>query len=277
MSYRRVSIHQTEKELIAGVIRAGDSLLLIPPGYQDKQPLIGEAPGAGKYIGLFSSGSTGTPKAIWNTYQNLQRNAEYTAEAFAIKPEDRLLILARPWHVAGLSWALMAEQLGCTYRFVTTKRGEGSKWLKAVHDFHPDVVLTVPKVLSALYGHEWKANKIVFGGLPLPEEDTLSLSRHASILIQGYGMTEAGGLISCHVHEAEKEWFRDEHRCCGRPVHGVELRCPGTKENPAEIFIRSSTAAYDDWYRSGDLGYFDKEGRIYLTGRISELRNNDKI
>ena len=54
-------------------------------------------------VGIFSSGTTSTPKCIWNRVDRLVKNGQYSAEAFEVKVSDTLLLMALPWHVAGLT------------------------------------------------------------------------------------------------------------------------------------------------------------------------------
>lgn len=76
MKYKALNISSDPKEIVKEIIGSDDSLLIIPPYYIDKNPEVGEIEEDGKFIGLFSSGTTGTPKCVWNTFDNLIRNAK---------------------------------------------------------------------------------------------------------------------------------------------------------------------------------------------------------
>lgn len=251
-----------------------DSCLIIPPYYKDKDPEIEEIEGEGKFIGLFSSGTTGTPKCIWNTYDNLINNALETNSAFEILAMHKVLILASPWHVAGISWALMAEYYGNEYQFIATKKGDAKKWYQVIKQFQPDVLLTVPAVLKNLMDFEWEVPKIVFGGTSLEAQELINISERCRELIQGYGQTEAGGLISSHKYKRIPTVISDEHRRCGYPINGVEVRCNGNSNNPEPILVRSGTAYTENFYKTGDLGYKDVEGNLYIHSRINRPIND---
>lgn len=251
-------------------MRAQNSQLLIPPSYEERQPEVGTVETDQKYIGLFSSGTTGRPKCIWNSYDNLWQNGIYTADAFDIKPTDKLLMLAEPWHVAGFTWMLMAEFLECEYQFITTKKGAHKEWLKAIREFEPDYLMTVPAVLRGIYDESWQVENVVYGGYPIKHSEYQLLARHCSTMYQGYGQTEAGGLISVHKRKSSNTPEDLEHLCGGLPIEGVQLQSEGTPKQPAPILITSETAFTDKTYISGDLGFIDNTYRVFITGRADK-------
>ena len=164
----------------------------------------------------------------------------------------------------------MADELGCEYEFLATKKGDGEQWMQKIRSVNPDVLLTVPGVISALLNENWVVPKMIFGGYSPKAHDFQRYSGHCDVMIQGYGQTEAGGLISCHKMSSDKEISADEHLCCGSPIKGVEIFCDGSADQPAQIWIRSETAFTTKKYFSGDLGYRDDLGKIYITGRAKQ-------
>ena len=112
----------------------------------------------------------------------------------------------------------------------------------------------------------------VVGGAYLDPELARWWERLGIKVVQGYGMTEAAPVVAAHA-------LRDrDPDSVGRPLPGVEVAIavdneilvrgpnvtPGYWQNPAataEVFTE------DGWYRTGDLGYFDGEGRLHLIGR----------
>jgi acyl-coenzyme A synthetase/AMP-(fatty) acid ligase len=271
MSYQITSLKGSGKDVVRRVMQAEDSQLLIPEKYEGRELHVDEPPENGKYIGLFSSGTSGTPRCIWNRYENLLKNAELTVELFETKPRHFLLMMALPWHVAGLSWALMAEYLNCEYMFITTRKGDHDLWIKTVQDTEPDYLLTVPAVLRALYDEEWFVNRVVFGGYPIRHSEYALLAPHCKLMYQGYGQTEAGGLISGYKRRSTVIPEPNENLCHGTPVAGAEINCEGSQEQPDTIYIKSPTAYTSGFYDSGDVGYKDGEGNINITGRKTDI------
>ncbi|MFN1835431.1 AMP-binding protein [Balneola sp. MJW-20] len=271
MNYKVISTSTPAYKIIQEIIQAKKSVLIIPPAYEDLDPEIDEPNPDIKMVGLFSSGTTGRPKCIWNSYEHLQLNAVRSADAFEISSKDRLLFMAAPWHVAGISWAIMAEELGNEYRFIKTKTGEAEVWLEAIHSYRPDHLLTVPAVLRNLYGKEWFVDNIIYGGSPLKYHELTLMHPHCRSIYQGYGQTEAGGLIAVHKMRSGIKPAPDEHLCCGKAIKGVEILCEGKFGAPALIQIKSETAYTSKKYDTGDAGYTDVEGNIYVSGRLEAI------
>jgi acyl-coenzyme A synthetase/AMP-(fatty) acid ligase len=269
MDYKRLIFNGDIREWINQILTQRQNLLLCTPDKKNGNAAnLPKKHHEKRYLGLYTSASTGDAKCIWNSFENLVQNARLTAHEFEISQRDRLLMMAKPWHVAGLSWALMAEELGSRYKFVPTQRGEDLQWFKAIQEFTPDYLLTVPAVLRSLFDYEnWHVPRIVFGGSPIKIEDYSPLFRHTETIYQGYGQTEAGGLISCHRIDQSDERTSQSCYCYGRLPSEFQISCEGSPDNPQPIFLKSPTAIYDDFYDTGDVGFLDENKRLFLTGR----------
>ena len=116
---------------------------------------------------------------------------------------------------------------------------------------------------------------IVSGGAALDPELGQKWELMGVKIVQGYGATEASPVISNHTI-----WER-RHDSTGRPLPNVEVRI----SDAGEILVRgdSITPGYwrapeetaksfdGDWYRTGDLGYFDEEGFLHIQGRVKDM------
>jgi long-chain acyl-CoA synthetase len=122
------------------------------------------------------------------------------------------------------------------------------------------------------------------GGAPIPKEIAIFLRAAGLLVIEGYGMTETAPVLT--LNGPEKVKFGS----VGRPIPGVELKIvpePGCERpGEGEILARgtnvmkgyhnkeSETKAVlepDGWLHTGDIGYFDEEGYLYITDRKKEL------
>lgn len=135
-----------------------------------------------------------------------------------------------------------------------------------------------PKV-RARFGGRIKA--LVSGGAPLNPEVGTFFSSLGLVLLQGYGQTEAGPVIS--VTRPKTGLKMDT---VGTPLKNVEVRIAedgeilvrgelvmhGYWRNPAE----SARALQNGWLHTGDIGEFDEAGRIRITDRKKDLIVNDK-
>jgi len=135
-----------------------------------------------------------------------------------------------------------------------------------------------PKV-AARFGGRMKA--LVSGGAPLNPDVGLFFDAMGLTLLQGYGQTEAGPVISCNRPRAGIAMDT-----VGPPLDGVEVRIAedgeilvrgelvmhGYWRNPAE----TEKALQDGWLHTGDIGEIDARGRIRITDRKKDLIVNDK-
>lgn len=136
----------------------------------------------------------------------------------------------------------------------------------------------VPKI-RARFGGRMKA--LVSGGAPLNPDVGLFFDAMGLTLLQGYGQTEAGPVISCNRPSAGIAMDT-----VGPPLDGVEVRIAedgeilvrgelvmhGYWRNPAE----TEKVLKDGWLHTGDIGEFDAKGRIRITDRKKDLIVNDK-
>ena len=121
----------------------------------------------------------------------------------------------------------------------------------------------------------WKFWAFISGGAALPEETETFWNRLGYAVIQGYGMTETTSLISLN-HP-----FQSARGSIGKVFPGMEVR---VDEN-GEILVRGENvaAAYcqrgevqslpesDGWFRTGDIGETDQDGRLYFKGRRKNI------
>ena len=136
----------------------------------------------------------------------------------------------------------------------------------------------VPKIRGR-FGGRMKA--LVSGGAPLNPDVGLFFDAMGLTLLQGYGQTEAGPVISCNRPRAGIAM-----ETVGPPLDGVEVKIAedgeilvrgelvmhGYWRNPAE----TEKALKEGWLHTGDIGEFDKKGRIRITDRKKDLIVNDK-
>lgn len=135
-----------------------------------------------------------------------------------------------------------------------------------------------PKI-RAKFGGRIKA--MVSGGAPLNPEVGNFFDAMGLVMLQGYGQTEAGPIMSCNRPAAGLKMDT-----VGPPMRGVELRiaedgeilCRGELvmlgywQNDAE----TARTIVDGWLHTGDIGHLDDKGRIVITDRKKDMIVNDK-
>lgn len=145
--------------------------------------------------------------------------------------------------------------------------------------------LLFKQVLEAFGG---RLEKIICGGAPLPPKMIEDFETFGIKIGQGYGITECAPLISLNP------FFSKKRASVGPPVPGMEARIQNPDANGiGEITVRGpnvfkgylsdpvatkAVLTSDGWFATGDLGYIDREGYIFITGRKKNVivLNNGK-
>ncbi|MFM5952718.1 MAG: AMP-dependent synthetase/ligase, partial [Novosphingobium sp.] len=144
-----------------------------------------------------------------------------------------------------------------------------------------DVILnrTLRPKIRGRFGGRMKA--MVSGGAPLSPEVGVFFESMGLTMLQGYGQTEAGPVISCNRPAAGLKMDT-----VGPPMHGVEVRIA----EDGEILVRgelvmhgywrneaeTAKALQDGWLHTGDIGHLDEKGRLVITDRKKDMIVNDK-
>jgi long-chain acyl-CoA synthetase len=252
---------------------------------------------------LLTSGSTGAPKGVVLTHDNAWANLRATVSAFRSDTDPSPLptvakppnMIANPLsHTAGVVRLLFALYVG---RDVVLLRKFGGALAKRLVDrFGVDNLTLNPAMLRMLLdevpvGQKLGAVRYVSSGTaPLtPALREEFESRFGVPVLQAYGQTEAFGGIAI---ESVRDVLAGRRRAgsVGRALPGVEIRIvdehgvdkPGGSDGEIWVRSRSATAGYlnadattplgsDGWLRTGDRGYLDNDGYLYITGRVKNI------
>jgi long-chain acyl-CoA synthetase len=242
---------------------------------------------------LYTSGTTAEPKGVELTHGNLHSDATDAIATLNIPTGQRMLNILPPFHVFGLTGTVLVP-VYLRSSVVAIPRFSPLSVLRTVRDAGVTVMMAIPSMYAALLklksgGREDFASVqlAISGGEPLPDRVRDDFEARFGVLLhQGYGLTETSPVVSvCGL---------DSYRAgsVGRPIRGVEVRVVGDegREVPTgadgELWIRGpvvmkgyygkpeATAAVLDeegWFRTGDIGRFDAEGYLYITGRLKEM------
>jgi long-chain acyl-CoA synthetase len=250
---------------------------------------------------LYTSGTTGLPKGVMLSNANLSTAISEAGETFSIS-DDTVSLVAMPlFHIGGSGWALCAMSRGG--RSIILRDVDPALLLRLIEGEGITEMFLVPAVLMILLATPSLATtdlsslRLVFYGASPISEDVLvkCMATFGCAFCQVYGMTETTGAITAlqfEDHDPDGP-RRGLLRSAGKPHPTVELRIvdPDTGKDAdlgevGEVWTRSpynmagywrkadETAATVDaegWLRTGDAGYFDGSGYLYLHDRIKDM------
>jgi long-chain acyl-CoA synthetase len=280
-----------------------EHVIRLPDGYE--QAIAGAQPATlgvdvhgDDLAGIFyTGGTTGQAKGVMLTHRNLMANT-WTALSWG-RPtrDDRFLIMAPLFHAAGTCSVLVTVWVTGTQVIPASPRP--GDVLDTIESEAVTSTLAVPTVLAAITDEQLARPRDVsslhllsHGASPVATE---ILRRAAKAfpdaeLLHLYGTTETSPIATSLPHE-ELLLDTPAARSCGYPALGVQVRvldlegvvlAPG---EVGEVVIRganvttgywnkpeeTAAALRDGWYHSGDLGYLDDQGRLYLVDRLKDM------
>jgi long-chain acyl-CoA synthetase len=243
---------------------------------------------------LFTSGTTGAPKAVALSHRNLTVNAAQTALTHGLSDDSVMFNYLPTYHLMHLN---IAVQSAATQVLWTDPDVPAS--IDAAAEHGATHYYSLPMRLNRLAAHPGLAamkvptlRAVLSGGSALPASATVRLSEHFGVpVVQGYGLAEA----SPQTHFDDLADPRPGS--CGRPAVGTEARIvhvdtrvvlpPGER---GELQVRGPQLMHgyvgeapgahldaDGWFTTGDVGYADPQGRLFIVDRIKDVFKCDNF
>lgn len=236
---------------------------------------------------MFTSGTTGKSKGVMLTHLNLVDNA--TCFESDVKDEGVALSVL-PIHHA---YCLSMDILKTLYTGATICINDSLMHLgKNLAFFQPTHILLVPMILEGLCKKlamaaeklpKEEAAKMIFGprmkyiysgGAYLREEYVEKLAEYGITVLQGYGMTECSPVISTNTVDArKKDSVGKLIPNCEAKIVDEEIWVKGSSVMMGYLDMPKETSETleDGWLKTGDIGYVDEDGFIFITGRKKNL------
>jgi len=222
---------------------------------------------------LYTSGTTGKPKGVMLTYRNIFSNIENIVRVFDIRPKDRFIVYLPMFHAFTLTATVLLPLYTASPIVIVKSIMPFSNVIKQTLLKRVTVFMGVPEVFNALskaklpWYFMWfnRIRYFVSGGAPLPL-DTLERMRKKfkrAVLLEGYGLSECSPVVSVNLPNKQKPLS------VGPPLPDYEVKI--VDEELMELPPGEVGEIVNGWLRTGDLGYVDEEGFIYIVDRKKDL------
>ena len=241
---------------------------------------------------LYTSGTSGRPRAAMLTHRALLANIEQVAQVQPpmIHGDDVVLGVLPLFHVYGLN-AVLGGVLRHRAKLVLADRFDPQGTLDLIEDEACSVVPVAPPVfahwqdLDRLEERLGPVRLVLSGSAPLSPELVERFAERTGIPVhQGYGLTEAAPVVTSTLCSE-----RIQPGSVGAALPGIGLRLvdeagrPPEGEDPGEIQISGENlfSGYwpqgsggpdgDGWWATGDIGFLDASGDLFLVDRLKDL------
>jgi long-chain acyl-CoA synthetase len=248
---------------------------------------------------MYTSGTTGLPKGVMLTNGNYFSKTTGVIDRWRFDDDSVSLVVMPMFHMAGSGWALVGVYQGC--RTVVLRDVDPAAILKAIARHRITNMLLVPAVIQMLLAAPGvedtdfsSVRAIVYGASPITDDVlTKGLDRIGCEFQQVYGLTETTGSVT----QLDSVDHDPRHRpgllrSCGKPYPWVEIRIVDDDGDDVpvaavgEVWTRSAqnmagywnnpeataaTVTADGWLKTGDAGYLDSDGYLFLHDRKKDM------
>ena len=246
---------------------------------------------------LHTSGTTARPKIVPLTQRNLIVSAGNIIDALRLTESDRCLNVMPLFHIHGLIAGLLSSlgAGGCTittpgfdaFKFFTWLDETKPTWYTAVPTMHQLVLSRAPRQAEVIARTKLRFVRSSSAALPPVVMEELEKTFGAPV-IEAYGMTEASHQMATNPLPPaarkpgsvgkgagvqvgimnDRGDLLDQSQFGEIVIKGANVTL-GYENNPAA----NSTSYTRGWFRTGDQGYLDEDGYLFLTGRLKEIIN----
>jgi long-chain acyl-CoA synthetase len=235
---------------------------------------------------LYTGGTTGRAKGVLLSHENLWFAGKSGHDAGHVPGVVRGLLALPLSHAYGLLITVVGFHAVEQHPSVLMRWFDPERYLELAEEHRTQITAVVPSMLQLLLAlpiEDYDLSDlryVVSGGAPLPPELAAALVRRLPQveIREGYGLTETSALVSSTPPGQAR------YGSVGKPAPGIDVRIEGDDE-VGEICVRSrcvmlgywqapeltANAIRDGWLYTGDLGYLDHDGYLYVVDRKKDL------
>ena len=246
----------------------------------------------------YTGGTTGVPKGAMLTHANVTANAEQIVQwvpARFLGETPKMLGVLPLFHVFAMT---VVQNFGLRLgaELILLPRFELDQVMKVIAEKKPSVFPGVPTIYTAINsaaekgGHDLSSIQVcISGGAPLPIEVRARFEKLTGCrLVEGYGLTEASPVVTCNPVDGE---VKAGSIGLALPGTTLSIRTPVTCEaelptgEKGEVCVKgpqvmrgywkrpgeTAEQFHDGWLRTGDIGYRDPDGYVFLVDRIKDI------
>jgi acyl-CoA synthetase (AMP-forming)/AMP-acid ligase II len=242
----------------------------------------------------YSSGTTGLPKGVMLTHRNLVANLCQGDQFLVQDDQERVIAVLPLYHIYGLT-VLMCGAIWKGATLVTMPRFDLEEFLRLLQDHRITRAFLVPPIVLGLAKHPLvdkydlsSLNTVVSGAAPLDAGlEAACAERTGALVTQGWGLTETSPVVTTNLGTEPRPGsvgrLLANTRCrVVDPASGADLPVGETGElvvagpqiMKGYLGRPQETAGMldpDGWLHTGDLGYIDGDGYVYVVDRVKEL------
>ncbi len=242
---------------------------------------------------LYTSGTSGLPKGVLLSYGNLQSDADSAIAYVQLTHDHKFLGVIPLFHSFGILAMMIAPiQLGAQIIYLARFSPVGT--MQAIREHKASLMFGTPSMYGAIHRLKNATAEdfssiyaLISGGEPLPASLREAFKeRFGKPLLEGFGLTETSPAIALNTPQINRPGS------VGKALPGAEFRIAAEDGSAlpqgeiGEVWVKgpmimkgyhnlpnetASALTADGYFKTGDLGRFDEDGFLYITGRKKEM------